>query len=352
MSKLTLRSWISCVTVLVILLAVLLPTVMEVHGGWLSMTLILLLGIPHGATDHILFRQVRKDFDKGWLYRFFARYFLMMGLLFLSWMILPSLALIIFLAVSAYHFGQSEWHQINTGKSVKTVLYSLWGAFILAAPLLWNYTETSPIISSLIGTEINISAESQKFIPVILAASVITFLLALYLTYQITKRKFFKGLFSLFLLSYLFFTSSLLVGFAVYFVFWHSLESMRDQVSGLKSQMESYSVQKYISQILPFTALALGSLALFSWWSPHALMSEAWIGQFFMLVSIVTLPHSFLMDAFLEENLYSKREEAQEASEKGNPFAVQLNQPNGVVRQRKTAQASLNKRKRRVTIKD
>ncbi len=294
------KIWVSCLTIALVLLAFLMPTMIGTYGGYLAMTLILLLGVPHGATDHILFRHVKKDYDKGWLSRFFVRYFLLMGLLALTWWILPSLALLVFLAISAYHFGQSQWHHLKTSKSVKNALYISWGAFVLAAPLLWNYTETAPIVEHLIGVEILLSIDYQFFIPLFLIVVIVLQTLLLYTKNIISRRRLIEEWSILLLFSCLFYSTSLLLGFAVYFVFWHSLDSVNDQINQLRKINPDYTLKNYLWQVAPFTLIAFGSIGLFAWYSPAALMTDVWVSQFFILISIVTLPHSLLMDSFLE----------------------------------------------------
>jgi len=300
------KIWVSCVTLGVIMLTFIAPIAAKAYGGHFAIILILLLGVPHGATDHILFRHIKKDFDKGWLSRFFARYFLLMGLLALTWWVLPALALTVFLAISAYHFGQSQWHNIQSEKGIKYLIYLTWGGFVLAAPLLWNYGETSPIITALISVDVLLGVDCQYFIPVFLAASTVVLTLVLYSKNIITKRRLLEEWAILFLLSSLFYTTSLLVGFAVYFVFWHSIDSVKDQIVQLRELYSDYSLKKYLREVIPFTLIAFGSIGIFAWLSPTALMSSTWISQFFIMISIVTLPHSLLMDSFLEEKKYDK----------------------------------------------
>jgi Brp/Blh family beta-carotene 15,15'-monooxygenase len=294
------KLWVSLLTLVVILLTVIAPLAIDLHGGYLSVALILLLGVPHGATDHILFRHIKKDYDKGWLSRFFVRYFLLMGLFSLTWWVLPGLALLIFLAISAYHFGQSQWHLINADTFSKKLIYLSSGLFVLAAPLLWNYTETAPIVEQLVGQEIVLSTEYQNFIPALLLGFVIIQILVLFFRSKISRQKMAKECGVLLLLTGLFFFTPLLIGFSIYFVFWHSIDSIKDQIACLRAANPDYTLNNYLGQVVPFTLVAFGGMGLFAWLSPAALMTDAWLGQMFILISIVTLPHSILMDAFLE----------------------------------------------------
>lgn len=285
---------------IIVLFTISMPLVVEVYGGYLSVALIMLLGIPHGAIDHILFKHIKKDYSKGWLYRFFAQYFLLMGLLSLTWWTLPSLALIVFLAVSAYHFGQSQWHSLQANTILKRSLYCSWGAFVLAAPLLWNYTETAPIIEKLIGIEIIVELGYQLFIPVLFLVLIILQTLVLFFRRKISRQKLLEEWAILLLLTGLFYYTPLLVGFAVYFVFWHSIDSIEDQIIRLRAIHSEYTIKTHLKQVIPFTLMAFGSIGLSSWLLPAGLMTSAWISQLFILISIVTLPHSLLMDSFLE----------------------------------------------------
>lgn len=301
MLNLDLKGWLVGATVAVAFFSIILPMVVEAHGGWLAMLLIILFGVPHGATDHLLFRHVQRDFSNGWLYRFAARYFLLMGLLIASWMLFPSLALLTFLAISVYHFGQSQWYYIKVGRAVRLLLYSSWGAFALFTPLLWNYPETRPIVTALTGTDLYLPTHYQLVIPVLLALLIVLLTVILFYFDRITIADLVWENFVVLLLTFLFSVTPLLVGFATYFVFWHSFDSMRDQYQQFKQQQTDYTPITYLKQITPFFLLALFSLAGFAWCTSAPLLSDAWIGQFFMLISIVTLPHSMLMDTFLEE---------------------------------------------------
>ncbi|MFT4760518.1 MAG: Brp/Blh family beta-carotene 15,15'-monooxygenase [Paraglaciecola sp.] len=299
------RIWVSLATVLVISLSVALPSVVELYGGYSSILLILFLGIPHGATDYILFRHINGGNNKKLLTQFFCSYFLLMGLFGLVWWMLPSLALMIFLAISIYHFGQSEWHYLKVDKVSRKLLYCSWGAFALFTPLLWNYEETAFIVENIIDIKILLSTEYQIFIPVLLIAFIVIQTLVLAWRKKISRRKLAEGWGALLLLTVLFYCTSLMVGFAIYFVFWHSIDSIKDQFTQLRETHSEYTFGSYLKQVIPFTLVAFGGIGFFTWFSPAVLMSGAWIGQFFVLISVVTLPHSLLMDSFLEPKTYN-----------------------------------------------
>lgn len=294
---------------------------MEGLGTWVALFLMILLGIPHGATDHILFRHINKDFGKGFFYRFLARYLLLMGLFLLVWWILPAMALLLFLAISAYHFGQSHWNELVLKQWQKYLLYTFWGGFLLTSLLLINHVETMPIVSSMIDLEISLS--DQLAFVIITSFFVFTVSLLLYLHHSglLTSSILIKEFLMLILLVWLFASQPLLVGFSVYFVLWHSTLSVADQIQYFKKHRPNYTLKDFLRQSIPFSLIAFCGLGALAYFSPYAPASEEWIGQFFILISVVTLPHSLLMDAILDKDNASdyvrKKDNAQHYSDKG-----------------------------------
>ncbi|MFZ9189080.1 MAG: Brp/Blh family beta-carotene 15,15'-dioxygenase, partial [Algoriphagus sp.] len=68
--------------------------------------ILLLVGIPHGGIDHLIHDP---DIRPQGLVSFILRYLLLMLGYGLLWWFVPLAALIAFLGMSAYHFGQSHF---------------------------------------------------------------------------------------------------------------------------------------------------------------------------------------------------------------------------------------------------
>jgi hypothetical protein len=105
-------------TALSILFSFLSPKYFESISGLLIILLMVLTVIPHGALDHIVFYQLyyTRNFDKGkkspnmaWIIPriiFYFHYLSIMVLWSVSWQYQTSFTFLIFLALSAYHFGE------------------------------------------------------------------------------------------------------------------------------------------------------------------------------------------------------------------------------------------------------
>jgi Brp/Blh family beta-carotene 15,15'-monooxygenase len=303
-----LKRWLSYITVGILLISLAVGSGSTKWGTSIAILMTMLLGIPHGATDHILFRHINKDFGKGFMYRFLVRYLLLMGVFVLTWWILPALALTIFLAISAYHFGQSHWNDLEIEKPFKFLIYSCWGGGLLLSLLMLNYTETLPIVNSMISGTINLPPLFYFFVPALFLFINIGLIAFLHVKHKLNLIASIREVSLLFVFAFLFIQVPLLIGFAIYFVLWHSTLSIRDQILYFQTFRSDYNLKNFILQSLPFTILAFAGIGGLAFLSPFELVSEAWIGQFFILISIVTLPHSILMDTLLEQGVDSELE--------------------------------------------
>lgn len=318
----TIKNWVASITIVIIFLSLLFGGTSGSLGIWIGLSLMVLLGIPHGATDHILFRHINKDFGKGFFYRFLARYLILMGLYLLAWWILPSLALLLFLAISAYHFGQSHWNNLEINSWYKYTLYLLWGSTLLITLLLINHGETMPIVNSMIGFEIKLSSTVHTITISTFCFFTFSFFFYLYSIKILSLHTLIKEVLIYLLLIGLFFSQSLLIGFSIYFVLWHSTLSIADQIEYFKKYRPDYTISDFIKESTPFSLIAFGCIGSLAYYSPYSVVSIEWIGQLFILISVVTLPHSILMDAILESNENENKQEKNKTSNYSSRLGV------------------------------
>jgi lycopene beta-cyclase len=121
---------------------------------------LLLVGIPHGAIDHLL-----KQGSLHWKIDLFfiAKYLGTAAFYLLFWLFSPQLALALFLLYSAWHFGQTdiqEW-QPSSYKPAKSLI---WGSTLLAILLLGHASESNNILQNMRGkVKQQLSIENGKF---------------------------------------------------------------------------------------------------------------------------------------------------------------------------------------------
>ena len=194
-----------------------------------ALTAILFFGVPHGAIDH----KIHIKFSKKSNVKKFILIYVLVGLGFLLWWVLmPLKALLIFIILSAYHFGQELIEDIaETPKD--PILNLSWGLIVLVSPIIFAFNELLPTLNF-------IGSQSISRIPKDL--QVITVLVLHLLAYAYLGYLFIKGvihkvavfrliLFSIYLmLSY--YMLPFIVAFALYFVLFHSINAMRHQFFG------------------------------------------------------------------------------------------------------------------------
>ena len=280
---------------LAVLVALLFPQWVQQSAYLLALVFILVIGLPHGATDHLLFRQLVRERGKpvsmGRFYMVYVGLVLAYGVL---WALLPLPALILFLLVSIYHFGQSNWNYLAPRA---WAMHLSWGAFVLFVPVVWHFEESREILKTMLRQELPVLSQGVKII-------VVTVLLLLnqgLIIEKIIRKKLgtWVGILesvNLWILLGMFLALPLLLGFSLYFAGWHALSSSLDQIAFFRRDNRGFGVRQYIRAAAPFTLMALlGLLLLYVAWSNMA-PGVLEPGLLFMFIAAVTLPHMLLID--------------------------------------------------------
>ena len=251
---------------------------------------LLIIGIPHGAVDHLL----KKDSKP--LVQFIAKYLLIIALNFILWIYSPKIALILFLIYSAFHFGESELEKLDQAQSIKKAIKGgIIGALILLIIVFGHWQESISVLKNIENLlpqrrfEINIS-------PAIYASLICSAFAGLYLCLFQNKKHFVQ--LSLILVFGLF--MPLIAAFSLYFICQHSFNAWQDLKSGLSlNSMQLY--KKAWPYLLGAIAVFIAILAFNS--IDELLSTNIW-SNFFIFLSCISLPHIFYMHGF-----YGKQKE-------------------------------------------
>lgn len=289
---------IQLIAILFAIVGYLFPGLMMRWELVLAVALIALVGIPHGATDHLIFRNLTRPFlgSRQMIY-FYSYYLLLIGAYAILWWFLPLVSFALFLVLSAYHFGQSNWNYVQFASKIEAgIYYLLWGGYVIIAPVLLHYDSTFPIIQEIVRqAPPMIEPATAWWVVGSLLGMNMLMTIFLSLRRKMDVRQLSEELISLLVLSLVFFFTPVLLGFAIYFVCWHSMSSVMDQIQFFQERKDEYSLKRYIRDTLPFTLLALlGLVVLF--WAQQQFLGTMQIGLLFIFISIVTLPHMILID--------------------------------------------------------
>jgi Brp/Blh family beta-carotene 15,15'-monooxygenase len=256
---------------------------------WVCFGIILVtIGIPHGAIDHLL---ANPKIGKNELKKFILKYLLIIAVYLLIWYFLPKTALLLFILMSAYHFGQSHFIKNNIDK-YKSISYFSLGAFYLCV-IFWGDFDTT---SSILGNTINLENWKSGGLFIIPGLFLLNTILLLFFQ----KERKVQVWMEMIVLGPLLFAVPLLLGFILYFGFWHALPSMLVEYKTLKHHLNGNKILSFITSLLPFSLISLVGIAIILGVFSNQMEEEDLIMTFFILVALISAPHIWFMDKFLE----------------------------------------------------
>lgn len=265
----------------------------EVIEDTIAYIFVLSLGIIHGANDlNILQKNKIKKHNFG--KSLFIYLMIILSCMIIYW-IVPFIAMLAFILLSAYHFGEQHLEKkIADFGMLKGCIYTMYGLFIFSLLFHENMADVNTILSGLTATEI--SLELVQYI--LISLSALLLLLPVYAHFKNITIKFnyFKELLYLFVLFLVFKTGSLIFGFAVYFVFWHSIPSIADQIRFLFGTHNKRSLTKYFKAALFYWVLSIAGLVI----AYYALDSQLFKTVLFLILFAVTAPHTWVMKRMKE----------------------------------------------------
>lgn len=235
--------------------------VSDLYENILGFILILSIGVVHGANDLLIINKYSKKETKRSEALYFFYYLTIVLLGFVFFYVFPSIALLTFVIVSIYHFGEQHW-EVNLSKSDsvnlnKIFLFIFHGIIFFIIIFMNNLKIVNEVLSSF-----NINPlENYYLVLALIIFSILYFLFLLYLK-NLRKYLFSEGIFFslLFLLTI---NTTLIFGFAIYFIFFHSLLSIKDQIKFIYDDDNPKNIKKYIITSMPYFILALTFLLIF-----------------------------------------------------------------------------------------
>jgi Brp/Blh family beta-carotene 15,15'-monooxygenase len=289
-------------TLIIIMLSLIKHELFVSSSLVVALVLIVLIGIPHGANDHLLFfnlinKRVDEKNEKSTL--FFSSYIGLISLYVCCWYLFPTFSLGLFILISIYHFGQSNVYiSPIESKFVKLISIFLSGSFVLLTPIFAHIETALPVIQTLTKNPdfLIISDKLGNKLAISTGMLMIIHWVILMLSKHINLKDGLIEILNVFLLFGLFYYSPLWIGFAIYFTLWHAIPSIEDQINFFKTTRENYNLGKYIREIFPFSLIALLGLFLAFQFSGDYISVNQGLALLFSFIAVITLPHMIMMD--------------------------------------------------------
>lgn len=250
--------------------------------------LIFTLGILHGANDLLLIKNRNITKQQNSWFKILGYYVLVVLAGVLLFYIIPQIALLLFVIVSAHHFGEQQWQNIKHDfpKGILFLFQFFYGFIILLLLFVFHSSEVQNIIFDIANITIPI-----PYFSVLLQLTTTTFIgLSAYLFWKSEKlrKKLFLEFFYLILFVIIFKSSSLIWGFAIYFIIWHSIPSIIDQVKFLNGSFSMRFFITYCRDAWVYWLISITGMGILYYIFKDEQLFNA---LFFSFLAAITFPH-------------------------------------------------------------
>lgn len=271
----------------------------------ICLLLILSIGISHGALDNQKGRKLLDIYRIKSIYVFYSIYLMIAVSIIVIWFFTPTLSLITFLIVAAYHFGKEDTEFLLSNKfNTNIVLYFSKGSLIIIAPLMFHFTETINIFKLLLIQNENFYlflsfVENNYIIFFIFFISLFVHVYFFMKEFKIINMLIFFDFISILILNYFF---SPLIAFTIYFCFLHSFRHSISLISELDKLNFKNGLLIFIQKALLLTGLtSIFYILSLYFLSNYYQINDAIFKTIFIGLASLTFPH-ILLEYLLKKN--------------------------------------------------
>ena len=253
----------------------------------LALALIAIIGIQHGALDHILHSHMHGDPEGPLRQSFALPYIAGIGVAWIAFETVPGLMLGVFLLVSAYHFGMSHL-RVDAMQGKRPLPDPLSGIALgmsLLAPLIAR--PDALLVLEEFGWHLD-AGFGDALLPLKLASGAALFLGA------VLHRTWRNGLLVVTSVLLAWLVQDLLLAFALYFALGHSREAFFEEFQHRQSVARAFS-QFYLKS-LPLSLAFAAMAGVILWLASDGVLRER-AALSFLLAG--TLPHIAVLEGWV-----------------------------------------------------
>jgi Brp/Blh family beta-carotene 15,15'-monooxygenase len=254
---------------------------------------LILFGVPHGALDLYIDQHLHKSESNQKI--FLLKYIANIIAYALVWYFFPVAALIIFILITAYHFGEIDWLG-ETDNAVQKIAYSVIGLLWILLLLSKNINFALQIFIRMERSAFNESqwtALAGKIYPITLIGLALVYIILFFFkAHFFSKNKYYY---------YLIFQQAILIIFALYmplwlcfafyFGFWHSLLSF-DKIRitfGMPNDFNGW--KNLLIKSAPFSIMAWFGFLYITFLTLNSKDASGIFTLLFISLSVLALPH-------------------------------------------------------------
>jgi Brp/Blh family beta-carotene 15,15'-monooxygenase len=214
----------------------------------------------------------------------------------------PALGLLLFIIISSYHFGNQHW-KLQNNRSKKWISHLFQGVYgLLVFGILFSFHEQE--VLAIIQTITRSSFSNLLFTEITVFSGLLLIILGVILASNDTSFRSLIGLnfFYIVVFTVLFYNAGLIWGFSMYFVLWHSIPSIQDQIKFLYGVENRTSWMTYIRSSILFWSIAVGGMVFAYIGIDNDTLFKA---VFFSLMAAITFPHTLII-AWMQNTVQKK----------------------------------------------
>jgi Brp/Blh family beta-carotene 15,15'-monooxygenase len=254
--------------------------------------LILSFGIVHGANDLLLIKKINGENSMTYL-KILLHYITIVLVAVLLFSFIPWLAMLLFIIVSSYHFGEQHWEKMIIYDTIvmTKLFHTIYGLFILLLLFQFHEKEVNAILYGITGIKFT-------FISFSLLLKIIGFMLLAIFFYNFKTSKVFQKniaveLLYLLVFAIIFKVGSLIWAFAIYFIFWHSIPSLFDQIKFLYGEFSNANGKAYLKSAFIYWFISIvGIIVLYFLLKDYKIFDSI----FFSFLAAITFPHVLVIE--------------------------------------------------------
>ncbi|MGB2226253.1 MAG: Brp/Blh family beta-carotene 15,15'-dioxygenase, partial [Polaribacter sp.] len=251
--------------------------------------LVVSVGILHGANDLLILSKLEDK--KNSFIRNLLIYLGIITVCALIYFLNPFVAIVLFVFLSGYHFGEEHFgDKLHQAPIFNFVFFTAYGLLLFSLLFYLSQDDVAVIMNQLAKKTFS----ETQILAILFPSAIVVFSLAGYLmlTKKETKVNFGRELFYLLVLLVVFNTSSLVLSFAIYFIFWHSIPSIIHQTKFISGDIDNNALLYYVKKATVFWGISVVGLVVLYFLFPKATDLASVV---FAILFAVTAPHTWVM---------------------------------------------------------
>jgi Brp/Blh family beta-carotene 15,15'-monooxygenase len=255
--------------------------------------MLILFGVPHGALDLYIDQHLQKTDKKQniFLIKYLANIIAYAGI----WYFFPILALIIFIFITAYHFGEIDWMGKTSNllhKFIFTLLGFSWILFLLTKNIHFALDIFLKMGRSSIQKDFLVQLADKIYPFTLITISIVYVVLFFFKIHFFEKKKnYYYALLQTLLLVFFVLYMPLWISFTFYFGFWHSILSFDKIRINFQIPNTFKGWSGLLIKAMPFSVMAWFGFAYITFLTLNSKDSAGIFTLLFISLSVLALPH-------------------------------------------------------------